>query len=119
MGEGKPTSRIGRDCAIGPGASGWIDKGVPFQWRDSRYWQLKAAERMQVRVVAYDRAGNRAESDPVWVNGPNADRSDAALVVAYSKRDRVFDAASRVDDATIRTVTVENPARLLGGVQEG
>jgi hypothetical protein len=46
-----------------------IDRNVPFGPRDSRHWQLKANDRMQVRLVATDRAGNRTESDPVQVSG--------------------------------------------------
>jgi len=53
-----------------------IDRNVPFQARDSRHWKLKARDRMQVRVVATDRAGNKAESEPVWVTGRDADRAD-------------------------------------------
>lgn len=49
-----------------------IDKNVPFGPRDSRHWQLKASDRMQVRVVATDRAGNKTESDPVWVSAKDA-----------------------------------------------
>lgn len=54
-----------------------IDKGVPFGPRDHRQWQMKPADRMQVRVVALDKAGNKTESDPVWVSakdGNNAGR---------------------------------------------
>lgn len=53
-----------------------IDRTVPFQARDSRHWKLKARDRMQVRVVAADRAGNKAESEPVWVVGRDADRGN-------------------------------------------
>jgi hypothetical protein len=49
-----------------------IDRNVAFGLRDSRHWQLKPTDRMQVRVVATDRAGNRGESDPVWVTGRDA-----------------------------------------------
>ena len=45
-----------------------IDKGVPFGPRDHRQWQMKPNDRMQVRVVALDKAGNKTESDPVWVS---------------------------------------------------
>lgn len=45
-----------------------IDKGVPFAPRDQRQWQMKPNDRMQVRVVATDKAGNKTESDPVWVS---------------------------------------------------
>jgi hypothetical protein len=51
-----------------------IDKNVPFGPRDTRYWQLKASDRMQVRLIASDRAGNKAESDPVWVSGKDGER---------------------------------------------
>lgn len=53
-----------------------IDRDVPFRPRDSRFWQLKATDRMQVRIVATDRAGNRTESDPVWVSMKDAERGD-------------------------------------------
>jgi hypothetical protein len=53
-----------------------IDRGVPFQLRDSRHWQVKPADRMQVRLVVTDRAGNKADSDPVWVSGRDVDRGD-------------------------------------------
>jgi hypothetical protein len=49
-----------------------IDRWVPFGLRDSRHWKLKAGDRMQVRLAAIDRAGNRTESDPVWVAGDRA-----------------------------------------------
>ncbi len=45
-----------------------IDVGVPFSARDHRHWQLRPNERMQVKLVATDWAGNRAESDPIWVS---------------------------------------------------
>jgi hypothetical protein len=51
-----------------------IDRNVPFQARDSRHWKLKPRDRMQVKVVATDRAGNKAESEPIWVVGRDADR---------------------------------------------
>lgn len=53
-----------------------IDRNVPFQARDSRHWKLKARDRMQVKVVATDRAGNKAESEPVWVSGRDAGPDD-------------------------------------------
>jgi len=46
-----------------------IERGVALGPRDSRHWELKPTDRMQVRVVATDRAGNRTDSDPVWVSG--------------------------------------------------
>ncbi len=49
-----------------------IDRNVPFGPRDSRHWQLKATDRMQVRLTAIDRAGNKTVSDPVWVSGKDA-----------------------------------------------
>ena len=51
-----------------------IDRNAPLSARGARHWKLKARERMQVRVVASDWAGNKAESDPVWVAGKDADR---------------------------------------------
>lgn len=51
-----------------------IDVGVPFAARDQRHWQLRPNDRMQVKVVATDRAGNKAESDPVWVSGKDGAR---------------------------------------------
>ena len=51
-----------------------IDKGVPFAPRDHRHWQMRANDRMQVRVIATDRAGNRATSDPVWVSLKDGDK---------------------------------------------
>jgi hypothetical protein len=62
-----------------------IDRNVPFGARDSRHWQMKATDRMQVRVVATDRAGNRTESDPVWVSGRDADRSATPPAIGASK----------------------------------
>jgi hypothetical protein len=56
----------------GQGRFETIDRSVPFNYRDSRYWRLKARERMQVKVVATDRAGNKAESDAVWVTSGDA-----------------------------------------------
>ena len=53
-----------------------IDRNVQFAARDSRFWKLQARERMQVKVVATDRAGNRAESEPVWVRGRSADTDE-------------------------------------------
>jgi len=52
-----------------------IDRNVPFGPRDSRHWQLKTNDRMQVRIVATDRAGNRTESDSVFVSGKDAEKS--------------------------------------------
>jgi hypothetical protein len=46
-----------------------IDRNVPFGPRDSRHWQLKSNDRMHVRLVATDRAGNHTTSDPVLVTG--------------------------------------------------
>jgi hypothetical protein len=57
-----------------------IDPNVRFQARDSRHWKLKPRDRMQVKVVATDRAGNKAESDPVWVSGKDAGTDDPAPV---------------------------------------
>ncbi len=54
-----------------------IDRGVPFSARDSRHWQLKSGERMQVRVVATDRAENKTISDPVWVSLKEGEREPA------------------------------------------
>jgi hypothetical protein len=44
-----------------------IDRDVPFRGRDSRFWKLKPRQAMAVRLVATDRAGNKAVSDPIWV----------------------------------------------------
>ena len=52
-----------------------IDRNVPFGPRDSRHWQMKSSDRMQVRIVATDRAGNRKESEAVYVSGKDAERS--------------------------------------------
>ncbi|HVK09405.1 MAG TPA: hypothetical protein VM597_11575, partial [Gemmataceae bacterium] len=52
-----------------------IDVGVPFSARDHRHWQLRPNERMQVKLVATDWAGNRTESDPVWVSAKDGVRS--------------------------------------------
>ena len=50
-----------------------IDRNVPFGARDSRHWQMKKADdRMQVRLIAIDRAGNKTESDPVSVSAKDA-----------------------------------------------
>jgi hypothetical protein len=46
-----------------------IDKNVPFGPRDSRHWQMKPTDRMQVRLTAIDRAGNKTVSDPIWISG--------------------------------------------------
>ena len=51
-----------------------IEKATLFSARDSMHWKLKAKDRMQVRVIATDRAGNKTESDPIWVTGKDADR---------------------------------------------
>lgn len=51
-----------------------IDKGVPFAPRDHRQWQMKPDTRMQIRIVAYDKAGNKTESDPVWVSHKDGER---------------------------------------------
>jgi hypothetical protein len=82
-----------------------IDRSVPFQYRDSRHWQMKPADRMQVRVVATDRAGNRAESDPVWVAGPNADRGDAPRAPATSGT-----SAGSLRDADVAPAAGRRPA---------
>ncbi len=52
-----------------------IDRNVPFGPRDSRHWQMKTNDRMQVRIVATDRAGNRTESDAVYVSAKDAEKS--------------------------------------------
>jgi hypothetical protein len=44
-----------------------IDRNVPFNARDSRFWKLKPRERMEVKVIATDLAGNKAESQGVMV----------------------------------------------------
>ena len=49
-----------------------IDRNVPFKARDSRHWQMKTNDRMQVRLTAIDRAGNKSVSDAVWVSGKDA-----------------------------------------------
>ena len=59
-----------------------IDRNVPFSARDSRFWKLQPRERMQVKVVATDRAGNRAESEPVWVRGRSADADEPVTPTA-------------------------------------
>jgi hypothetical protein len=51
-----------------------IDKGVPFAPRDHRNWEMKTGNRMQVRVVAKDKAGNRVESDAIWVSQRDGER---------------------------------------------
>ncbi|WP_020471271.1 hypothetical protein [Zavarzinella formosa] len=51
-----------------------IDKGVPFAPRDHRQWQMKPNDRMQVRIVALDKAGNKTESDPVWVSAKDGEK---------------------------------------------
>ncbi|HEX3150652.1 MAG TPA: hypothetical protein VHR66_21420 [Gemmataceae bacterium] len=58
----------------GQGSFGPIEKGTQFAARDSMHWKLKPKDRMQVRVIATDRAGNKTESDPIWVTGKDADR---------------------------------------------
>src|SRR5262249_17966772 len=58
----------------GQGSYRPIERGVPLAWRDSRHWELKPSDRMQVRVVATDRAGNRTQSDPVWVSAKDGER---------------------------------------------
>jgi hypothetical protein len=50
-----------------------IDRGAQLSARGARYWKVKPKDRMQVRVVATDWAGNKTESDPVWVAGKDAD----------------------------------------------
>ena len=52
-----------------------IDVGVPFAARDRRHWQLRPNERMQVKLIATDWAGNKAESDPVWVSARDGVRN--------------------------------------------
>lgn len=54
-----------------------IDRMVPFGPRDQRHWQLRPDQRMQVRVVATDRAGNKTESEAVWVSTKDGERSDS------------------------------------------
>lgn len=50
-----------------------IDRNVPFGARDSRHWQFqKPDDKMLVRLTAYDRAGNKVESDPVSVSAKDA-----------------------------------------------
>jgi hypothetical protein len=56
-----------------------IDRNVPFSARDSRFWKLKPKDRMQVKLVATDRAGNKTESDLVWVTGRDAERGGADI----------------------------------------
>ena len=51
-----------------------IDKGVPFAPRDHRQWQMKTNDRMQVRLVASDKAGNKTVSDPVWVSTKDGEK---------------------------------------------
>jgi hypothetical protein len=52
-----------------------IDRNVRFGPRDSRHWKMKPEDRMEVRVIATDRAGNVATSDPVWVSSRDAARA--------------------------------------------
>jgi hypothetical protein len=49
-----------------------IDRNVPLGPQGNRHWRLKPGERMQVRLHITDRAGNRTESDPVWVGAERA-----------------------------------------------
>jgi hypothetical protein len=51
-----------------------IEQNLPFSPRDTMYWQLKPDDRMQVRLIATDWAGNRTESEPVWVSGKDGER---------------------------------------------
>lgn len=53
-----------------------IDKGTLFSARDHRHWQMRAGDRMMVRVVAKDRAGNRVESEAVPVSLKDGEKSD-------------------------------------------
>lgn len=63
-----------------------IDRNVRFGPRDSRYWQLKASDKMEVRVVATDRAGNSATSDPVMITGRDVERVDTLAKGASDSR---------------------------------
>lgn len=75
-----------------------IDRNVPFSARDSRFWKLQPRERMQVKVVATDRAGNRAESEPVWVRGRSADADEP---VAPTSRPSAGAASGAVRDPAV------------------
>jgi len=57
----------------GQGAYRPLDEYFRFGARDARHWKMATTDRMQVRVVATDRAGNKTESDPVWVPGREGD----------------------------------------------
>jgi len=56
-----------------------IDRNVPFAARDTRHWKMQPDDRMQVRVVATDRAGNKTESEPVWVSARDAGQGGAPV----------------------------------------
>lgn len=74
-----------------------IDRNVPFSPRDSRHWQLKQNDRMQVRLIAIDRAGNKTVSDPIWVSGKDA----AAVGAAPTPKDKTASDAKPVKDADV------------------
>ena len=49
-----------------------IDRNVPFWTPRQSTLAIEATDRMQVRLTAIDRAGNKTVSDPVWVSGKDA-----------------------------------------------
>src|SRR5262245_11621943 len=57
----------------GQGAYRPLDENYRFAARDSRHWKMRPDDRMQVRLVATDRAGNKTESDPIWVSARDAE----------------------------------------------
>jgi len=56
-----------------------LDENLRFMARDSRHWKMRAEDRMQVRLIATDRAGNKTESEPVWVSGRDAGQGGAPV----------------------------------------
>ena len=67
-----------------------IDRDKRLSPRDARYWEMRPGERMQVHVVAYDKAGNMAVSDPVWVGtGGGSARSDVPLKGGIDREGRI------------------------------
>lgn len=89
-----------------------LDENYRFAARDSRHWKMRPDDRMQVRLVATDKAGNKTESDPIWVSARDAEQGGTPVpkgsAVAGTTSARDPDPIQRVGARTPTTLTYLN-----------
>src|SRR5262249_28507276 len=90
-----------------------LDENYRFAARDSRHWKMRPDDRMQVRLIATDRAGNKTESDPIWVSARDADQGGgpvpkSSAVAGTTSGARDPDPIQRVGARTAATLTYIN-----------